>query len=179
MKIELTEDEKKRDAKIKAEVLKDWKRILPEITPKEWGYWTIQEVHDKYKTLTKDFYCEVSGGWRRFYLDGLYKKNLMDERYEKWLKNTLNKRRPTSGEWNKIVGVFGVWMVCKNGSIDYGSSEGYCIPADWHKNVSSYWLPHVMRKGMSKGHELDLLRAFGYSAKIQGLDSFQVGTDIY
>ena len=94
-------------------------------------------------------------------------------------QNTLNKRRVTAGTWNKVVEVFGVRVVCKNGSIDFGSHELYCIPPDWHKEKQSYWVPHVMRKRVSQGNEMDLLKAFAYSAKMQGLEQFEIGTDIW
>ena len=183
MKTELTAEEKERDEKLKAEVAKDFKKILPQIRPKQWGFWTMQEVHNRYKEIAQEFYHvepeEGYKGYTRFRYIDLDKNSMMREEYEKWLKNTLNKRRITAGTWNKVVEVFGVWVVCKNGSIDYGSHEAYSIPPDWHKEKQSYWVPHVMRKNMSEGNELDLLRAFAYSAKMQGLDEFEIGTDIW
>ena len=113
---------KQRDAELDAEVTKEWKGILSQIRPKEWGYWTIQEVHDKFLELSRNSFCEVGNGYVVMNGAQMWQRERLNDRYENWLKNHLNKRRVTAGDWNKIEKVFGVWVVCKNGSIDYGSN---------------------------------------------------------
>lgn len=97
----------------------------------------------------------------------------VEHEFEDYLIKRLNRGRKKS---NKIVGIYKVYLVCADGSIDVGG-EGYWIPNSWPKD--KYALAQQLAKVWGQEYPYETLQAFGHSAQILGVDNIVTGNKIF
>jgi len=96
-----------------------------------------------------------------------------EHEFEDYLIKRLNRGRSKS---NKIVGIYKVYLVCANGTIDVGG-EGRFISTNWHKD--KYSLAHHLAKDWGQNYPYETLQAFGHSAQILGVENIVTGNQIF
>ena len=140
-------------------------------TPKSYtslhAWW---EYFEKWKDLSfgeKSKYGKVYRG------SEMRDMSIAEHEFEDYLIKRLNRGRSKS---NKIVGIYKVYLVCADGSIDVGG-EGYWIPNNWH--TDKYSLAQQLAKDWGQNYPYETLQAFGHSAQILGVENIVTGNQIF